>query len=1262
VASPLLNAAMHACRRGRALALASVVAMLSGPLLSAAASAATDGPALAQCQSTIVAAAASTGRQRALRLQRCSAMAFRCLQSRPDDAACIERAAKECRLAGSMHARAEAKAAAALARACDGLDAALWSPDGLGFDDVAPACAARHGITVEDATTLGTCLARNDACADAANTALLVPRTAEILRTLALEPIGLSCLDDHGGTGARVVDARRVGRPLERCLTIALRDGSRFFESRSKTLATCAATMTSCLDLGGEAAGSCMRSTGAACAGRLAELDLASARVGGVCREPAVAFATFMDAAGGGGAALADGCSEVGVPTLAGFGDWLTCLERRLTCRSVELAATLAPRIDTLFDQAGIPLRPAYCSAPPEPTPEPTATPTDVPSASATSQPTATLVATPFATATPAPTTTAVVTTTVVATTTAVPTTSAIPTAEPTATPVPTSTRTSTPVPTATRTATPIPTPTRTATPVPSATATGVPTTTRTATPVPTATRTATPVATATRTVTPTAIATSTRTATPTPVRTATRTATPSRTATRTASPTPIRTSTPVATATPNGGTCDASGAPYGFDTRVSATSCRLDGNPDQLPAMEVERVFPSLSFSSPIQLTHPPDGTDRVFVVEQGGRIRVFPNGSPASSSEFLAVTGVVAGGEEGLLGLAFHPSYAANGYFYVYYSAGSPRRSVIARYRVSGNPNVADAASRQILLEIPQPYSNHNGGQLAYGPDGMLYIGLGDGGSANDPGNRAQNMNELLGKILRIDVDRADAGKAYAVPPDNPFVGQSGARGEIWAVGLRNPWRMSFDRLTHALWAGDVGQGNWEEIDLIERGGNYGWRRKEGFACYNPGSNCDTGNLIDPLAVYSHSEGCSVTGGFVYRGSRLPELYGAYLYGDYCSGNIWALRYDGATTSVQRIVSGSGLNISSFGEDRDGELYVVHLGGTIHRLRRPSGGQAGTFPRTLTATGCFTDVPNRVPAPELVPYDVRSPLWSDGAAKRRFFVIPNGTTIGFRANGAWDMPVGTILVKEFTLELERGNPASTHALETRFFVRRANGWQGYTYQWNDEQTEAFLLDNGTTKTFTVTDPDVPQPVAHTHVYPSRSDCVRCHTTAAGGTLGMQTGQLNGSFDYGAVTDNQLRTLEHVGFFGGCLATRPASLPQLADPFDATAPLAARARSYLHANCAHCHLPGGPAPTAIDLRAETAWTATGLCDAVPQHGDLGVPGARLVLPGSADASITWLRVAMRGDDQMPPLATLIPDEHGSNLIEAWIDGLTNCQ
>jgi uncharacterized repeat protein (TIGR03806 family) len=302
-------------------------------------------------------------------------------------------------------------------------------------------------------------------------------------------------------------------------------------------------------------------------------------------------------------------------------------------------------------------------------------------------------------------------------------------------------------------------------------------------------------------------------------------------------------------------------------------------------------------------------------------------------------------------------------------------------------------------------------------------------------------------------------------------------------------------------------------------------------------------------------------------------------------------------------------------------------------------------------------------VPAAELVPYDVRSPLWSDGESKRRWLVVPDGGAIGFQPTGAWDFPVGSILVKEFALQLERGNPASERALETRFLVRRANGWQGYTYQWNDAQTEAYLLDNGTSETFTVTDPQNPNaPTEHVHDYPSRSDCLRCHTTAAGGTLGLQTGQLNRTHDYGGVTDNQLRALEHVGFFGGCLPARPASLAALTDPSDAAQPLANRARSYLHANCAQCHRPGGPAPTTIDLRAETTFSATGLCNATPQNGDLGVAGAKILSPGHPEDSVLWLRPALRGQNQMPPLATNVVDPLGSNLIEAWIGSLTSCQ
>jgi uncharacterized repeat protein (TIGR03806 family) len=1221
---------------GIALAAASII-MIGTPSGLARADQSFSNDALVHCQSAIVVASAAMGRHRTLHAQRCAALTFRCRQFRPDDESCYARARKECARLTSAAPQNEERMAALVERACSDIGAELMMPaSGLAFGTTAEVCAERHGTSLQNASDVGTCIARRDACADARVAGLFIPRAGELVRVLGVAPSPIACLDDHGGTGGHVENPRRMGRPLDRCLSTALRDGSRAFGARTESLAICAATVFGCVGLGGDAESACLGSAGHLCRTRLARTTFAPSRIGRLCREPVVPFATLRSSDGGNLDALADTCAEVGIPTLSGVDAWLACLERRLSCEAADDVASQVPRADELFALVGMTLRPPYCPASPV-----TATPT----------PTPTVVATDTAvpTETPEPTETETPTLTITPTRTATPVRTATTTPTETATPV--RTATTTPMPMPTRTATPI----RTATPTSTRTATA----TRTATPVRTATVTPTP--TGTSTVTPSATATSTATRTPTPTVTSTRTPTPTRTATRTATPsrtpTPLASATPVATITPSG-TCDESGAPFGLSSRVSATQCKLDGDPDTAPPLEIERVFSAIGFASPLQLTHAPDGTDRVFVVEQGGKIRVFANGSPTSATDFLTLSGITVGGEEGLLGLAFHPDYASNGFFYVYYSAPNPRRSVIARYRVSGNPNVADPASAQIVTEIAQPYSNHNGGQLAFGPDGYLYISLGDGGSGGDPGNRAQNMAELLGKILRIDVDRTDPGLGYAVPPDNPFVGQGGARGEIWAVGMRNPWRMSFDRLTHALWAGDVGEGTWEEIDLIERGRNYGWRRKQGNACFNPSSNCDTGTLTAPLAVYDHSLGCAVTGGFVYRGSRLPEIYGAYVYGDYCSGRIWALRYDGTTATTTLLVD-TTLSISSFGEDRDGELYVVSLGGSINRLRRPTGAQPGTFPRTLTATGCFSDVPNRVPAPELVPYDVRSPLWSDGASKRRFLVVPDGTTIGFTTSGAWNMPVGTILVKEFSYETEDGNPASERALETRFLVRRADGWHGFSYQWNEAQTEAYLLDNGTTVTFPV---DEPGATEHTHVLPSRSDCERCHTVAAGGTLGLRTEQLNRSFTYGSVADNQLRALEHVGFFGACLPARPATLATLTDPADTSAPIANRARGWLQANCAHCHLPGGPAPTTIDLRAEVPFAAMNVCDAVPQHGDLGVSGARIVRPGSAEDSVLWLRAAIRGDEnQMPPLATLIPDPLGDGVLEAWINTLASC-
>ncbi len=361
--------------------------------------------------------------------------------------------------------------------------------------------------------------------------------------------------------------------------------------------------------------------------------------------------------------------------------------------------------------------------------------------------------------------------------------------------------------------------------------------------------------------------------------------------------------------------------------------------------------AFPNLTFASPVDLQHPGDGTNRLFVVEQPGIIKVFENSpSITAHKDFLDIRDrVQMGGEMGLLGLAFHPDYINNGYFYVNYTTMSPdRQTIISRFTVSSDPDIADPGSELILIRQPQPYSNHNGGQLAFGPDGYLYIALGDGGSGGDPLNNAQNRSTLLGKILRIDVNSVEGNLNYAIPPDNPYKDNSnGFREEIFAYGLRNPWRFSFDAFNGSIWCGDVGQGDWEEIDIIESGKNYGWRYKEGDHCYNPPANCDTiEGLISPIWEYNHtSGGVAVTGGYVYRGSRIPELYGKYIYGDYLSKNIWKLTNDSAAAPLNEyLLTAPGL-ITSFGTDKENELYVCLVAGSgkIYKFSSLTGTAAG-------------------------------------------------------------------------------------------------------------------------------------------------------------------------------------------------------------------------------------------------------------------------------------------------------------------------------
>ena len=372
----------------------------------------------------------------------------------------------------------------------------------------------------------------------------------------------------------------------------------------------------------------------------------------------------------------------------------------------------------------------------------------------------------------------------------------------------------------------------------------------------------------------------------------------------------------------------------------MSALSCGgSNGGPGPVPPPPVtiryELQIVVSGLTNPLDLQVPPDGSDRLFIVEQEGIIRVVQSGVLVATP-FLDIRSLVmSGGERGLLGLAFHPGYASNRRFFLNYTRtfGGQLQSVVAEYPTSTtDPNVADLTER-ILLSLDQPFDNHNGGRIQFGPDGYLYIGFGDGGSGGDPFGNGQDLGTLLGKILRIDVGPT---QSYAVPPDNPFVGQAGARAEIWAYGLRNPWRFSFDSTTGRLFVADVGQGSFEEVDIVTKGGNCGWNIMEGTHCYQPPSGCDTSGLEFPIAEYSHSEGSSVTGGYVYRGTLIPELRGLYVFGDFITGRIWTLAETSPGAWTRALLLDTNLNISSFGLDSAGELLVVDYNGAVYRLRK--------------------------------------------------------------------------------------------------------------------------------------------------------------------------------------------------------------------------------------------------------------------------------------------------------------------------------------
>jgi uncharacterized repeat protein (TIGR03806 family) len=681
----------------------------------------------------------------------------------------------------------------------------------------------------------------------------------------------------------------------------------------------------------------------------------------------------------------------------------------------------------------------------------------------------------------------------------------------------------------------------------------------------------------------------------------------------------------------------DTSEGPFGLETRPVNTTCVAPPRPSGEVDVELTRAFPALSFSFPTVLVRTDGDPGHWYVGEKSGTIRRFADlNSATSSTVVLNITSRVSAtaNEAGLLGVAFHPDYPTDPSVFVSYTTTVGRTLTSRVSRFSGDGVTIDPTSETVLLEFAQPASNHNGGHIAFGPDGYLYAGFGDGGGGGDPFFHGQNPNTWFGALLRLDVD--SNAPDYAIPPTNPFVVSGGAP-EVYAWGLRNPWRFSFDRASGELWVADVGQDAWEEVHTIDApGGNYGWPIYEGFACYNGDARCGVVDAIDPVVVYDHSQGESITGGFVYRGASIPELAGRYVFADYTSGRVWAVGADADGQPTPERLFDSGLNPVTFGESEDGELLMMDIvRGTIHRLERRGAPPVTTFPERLSETGCMDPADPREPGSMLIPYAPNAPFWSDGAEKRRWFALPEGTQIETDDRGDFLFPLGSVLVKSFALDGQ--------TIETRLMILHEDGvWAGYTYRWNEEQTEAFLLPAGEER----------EVGGQTWVYPSRAECLACHTSAAERSLGLEVLQLNGDWAYpSGVVANQLDTLVHIGALD--LPASARALPGLVDPFDTSAPLAERARAYLHTNCASCHQAGGPGRGNQDFHYLAP--AMNVCGAVPEHGTLGYDNPRLVAARDPDNSVLLGRVDRRDRLAMPPIGSTVVDAPGVALLSAWI-------
>ena len=700
----------------------------------------------------------------------------------------------------------------------------------------------------------------------------------------------------------------------------------------------------------------------------------------------------------------------------------------------------------------------------------------------------------------------------------------------------------------------------------------------------------------------------------------------------------------------------EASASPYGLDRRPSNTTCVAPPRPPPAGPVTFQRVYdavPGLTNNVIMMVQRPADPSRWFAAIRQGTVVSFSSSGTGAASlvADLGSLAGVAvnADGEGGLLAFVFHPKFALNGQAYVSWTSQSGDSNIGRLVSVDGGQSFTQYAS---LVTFPRG-SQHCGGGLAFGKDGFLYASFGDAGGSF----RGQDASlPYYAKIIRIDVDTPPPpGETFVVPGDNPFK-NGGGHPATFAYGFRNPFRFSFDRESGDLWIADVGDNRWEEIDVVRAGGNYGWPCREGAhdhtpSAVNPAQCPSMLGLAEPVAEIEHVPAGArraITGGVVYRGLAIPSLVGTYVFGDSSTTELSSLSFDPVSSApIIRTLNASG-GVSGgwvhFAEDVDGEVYAVGLDGPIYKLVPAAPATASAFPDRLSRTGCVEPGNPKRPAAGLVPYRVNAELWSDGARKERWIALPDGKSITIGEGGDFLLPVGAVAMKTFSL--------GPTLVETRLLVRHDDGeWAGYSFEWDDAQTDALLLPSNKVKRVAGQD----------WYFPSRIDCLGCHTASAGRTLGLELSQLNGTYLYESTgrTANQLTTLEHVGLLG-ILGAGAASLPVLPQPFGG-GDVEARARAYLHANCAHCHRPLNSLRADIDLRFSTPLSDTRTCNAASRVGDLGIADSAILSPGSPARSVLAARLRTLGVNRMPPVASRVVDAAGTALVEQWITSLPSC-